>query len=221
MFKILKSKLDSWSHSKLAGHAGYLPMAPLGDRNVGFYDNDANSLHIIKKYKVISYNNDNTIAIMINLKSVNSTDNDFNTMQRLFEKGFNIIEPIETKTENKLQYALYKSPNNQIGIPFTAEYFINKSFDSAFLEQFITEIATFIQLLSELQCYYPERFVGVENRLKNDIGYYYFNIINFNVTKEEFIDMQLQYFQYVLDNPVFESIDKVKLFDQARQKWQQ
>jgi hypothetical protein len=219
MLDILKSKIKSWSHARLIEHAQYLPIAPLGDRNVGFYEIDESGLYVIKKYKVIAYNNDNTIATLIDLKSVNSTEHDFNTITQLYKNGVNIVEPIETAIEDNLEYTLYKSLNDQIGIPFTAEYFINKKFDDAYVEQYIIEIATLIKSLSTLQCFYPDTFVGFENRLKNDVGYYYFNIINFNSAKADFINIQLEYFQYVLNNPVFESIDKLHLLEQARQQW--
>ena len=220
MFDILKSKIESWSHAKLIDHAQYLPITPLGDRNVGFFENDSDSLHIIKKYKVISYNNDNTIAIMINLKAENSTKNDFDTIKKLYKNGFNIVEPIYTKTEKHLQYTLYKSPNQQLGIPFIAEYFSNMIVDKTYVEQYISEITTFIKLLTRLHCLFPEQFVGVENRLKNDIGYYYFNLSNFNSTKDEFIQFQLEYLQIILNTPIFKSINNAQLLDQARQQWQ-
>ena len=217
MFDILKSKIESWSIEKVTAHAQYLPIALLGDRDVGFYENDENALYVIKKYKVIAYNNNNTISTLINLKSVGSTENDFNTVKQLYKNGVNIVEPIKTAIEDNLHYTLYKCPNEQLGIPFTAEYFTNKVFDNAYIEQYIIEISNLINSLLNLQ--YPDKFVGFENRLKNDAGYYYFDIINFNSTKENFIDMQLEYFQYALDNPVF-NIDKNQLLKQARQQWQ-
>jgi hypothetical protein len=146
MFDTLKSKIESWSLARLTEHAQYLPIAPLGDRDVGFHEIDDLGLCVIKKYKVIAYNNDSTIATLINLKSVNSTEHDFNTITQLYENGFNIVQPIENTIEDNLRYTLYKSPHDQIGIPFTAEYFINKKFDDTYIEQYKVEIAKFIKL---------------------------------------------------------------------------
>jgi hypothetical protein len=219
MFNTLKSKINSWSLSKLTEHAGYLPTEELGNKDIGFYEKDSDGLHIIKKYKVISYNN-STIATIIDLRSVGSTKNDFNTIKKLYKNKINIVEPIETEIQGYLQYTLYRCPNNQIGIPFIAEYFTNKQLDSDYLLEFISEISTFIKALSTLGCLFPDSFVGIENRLKDTNCYYFFNIINFNSIKENFIEMQLEYFQHLLNNPVFASINKDVLFDQAKQQWQ-
>ena len=219
MFDILKSKIDSWSLSRLTEAAQYLPIAPLGDRDVGFHEFNEGNLYVIKKYKVIAYNANNTIAVLLDLKSVESTENDFDTITKLHNNGVNIVEPIETKIEGNLHYTVYRCPNDQLGIPFTAEYFISKKFDEEYVIQYIIEIANFINVLSKLQISYPDTFVGFENRLKNDAGHYYFNITNFNSTKEDFINIQLEYFEYALANPVF-NIDKHQFLEQARQQWQ-
>ena len=219
MFDILKSKMKSWSHARLVEHAQYLPIEPLGYRDVGFHEVDKDGLYVIRKYKVVAYNTDNTIATLINLKSVGSVENDFNTITQLYNNGVNVAKPIETALEDNLHYILYKCPNNQLGIPFTAEYFTSKGFNNSYIKQYIIEISNIIKSLSKLECCYPDTFVGFKNRLKNDTSHYYFDITNFNSTKEDFINLQLEYFQYAIDNPVF-NIDKNQLLEQARQQWQ-
>ena len=123
MYDTLKSKLEHWSLSRLAKAAQYLPIAPLGDRDVGFTEQGIDELYIIKKYQVIYFKDDGIISTLVHVDSTASTDNDFDVILSL-PNAIRIARPAETTLDNHYRYTLYSSPC-KLGIPFVADYFTN------------------------------------------------------------------------------------------------
>jgi hypothetical protein len=215
MYDTLKSKLEHWSLSRLSAAAQHLPIAPLGDRDVGFTEQGIDELFLIKKYQVIYFKDDGTIATLIHLDSTALTDNDFNAIS-LLPTTIRIARPISTTLDNHYRYTSYSSPCN-LGVPFVADYFINHlQFNDTYLINFVDQITPIIKSLE----IFPDRFIGLENRLKDEEGYYFYNITNFNSTATDFIEMQIAYLQTIIDTPIFVLDNKEALISYARTQWQ-
>lgn len=215
MYDTLKSKLEHWSLPRLTEAAQYLPIAPLGDRDVGFTEQGIGELYLIKKYQVIYFKDNGTIATLMHLNSTALTDNDFDAISSL-PNTIRIARPVTTTLDTHFRYTLYTSPC-ELGVPFVADYFINHlHFNDAYLTNFVDQITPIIKSLKV----FPDRFIGLENRLKDEEGYYFYNITNFNSNAEDFIEIQLEYLQIVIDNPIFELDNKEALISYARTQWQ-
>lgn len=215
MYETLKSKLNSWSLAKLTEAAQYLPITPLGGRAAGFSEQGINELYIINKYRVDYFNDDGTIATLVDVKAARPINNDFDIIKSL-PLNIRIARPVDRIIDAQFQYTLYSSPDT-LGIPFVADYFSNHlEFKDSYIINFIDQVAEIIKSLTM----FPDKFIGLENRLKDSQDYYFYNINNFNSSATDFIAMQLEYLQIIIDNPIFDLSNKDYLLSYARSQWQ-
>lgn len=210
----LVSKHVNWSMEKVKNFfsGAQLPDTRFDFNKISEYADDG--LYVIGGASARFLKNDGTILTLIRAQTEDPKfklrANDFDVLKKLYDAslsdpaGMKFAELLEL-THISIDGALYeyrhwRSPNNQLGIPMLAEqYAYHHELNSTFLKEYIDEIAWLIHTLKKLNCPYPAPHfttkVFWEQRMRIESGHYYYDIREFYLTHNQFLNIILPHFK--------------------------
>ena len=222
MNNILKDKLVSWSEEKLHSFYNYFPEISVIDNNtLPMWEADENGLYVTFPRYARYYKNDGTI------ESITVDTNDYNILIDLYNKSagesIRFMNPVEHSTDGIYEYISFTSPTGKLGIPLAAEYIDtnNSYFEKSYVTDFIDDVAWIINTLKTTNQLFPTGFIGFHNRFKDDSGYYFHGLTNFELSYEEFITDQLEKFKNAITGRIFNNptLNLTELLNYAELKW--
>jgi hypothetical protein len=211
----LLQRLDEWTLEKAKAA---ISMMPASDRNCYLFDlfeYADNGIYIYNSYAAKFMTNEGNIetALLQTLKYPElstftvprSIDKDFDILNQLYtsaQSSSNIQLAVvnEVSTVNGYEYRSYTSPNGQLGISHSAEVISNSSvFDEEYVTKFIDDIAWIIKQVNSIDSSgaFPN-LIKSQNRLKNDVGYYYYDLVNFSNSYTDFYDSQMAHLKKII-----------------------
>jgi hypothetical protein len=103
---------------------------------------------------------------------------------------------------NGYEYRSYTAPNRQLGIPESSEMLLRGAgIGEEDLKTYIDDVAWILKQVYTIDSsgVFPN-VIKLQSRLKNDFGYYYYNIENFSNSYTSFYDHQMIYLKQ-MGNP--------------------
>lgn len=227
MNTILKDELLSWSREKILELSNYMPIeGNIGEEHTYTVSGD-NGIYAINSFAAHYYRNDSVIETLVDSNN-NDTSNDFAAQTLLYQTGLanssiRFIQPIETEYDGRFQYTTFKAPTDKLGMSFMPDIIQNIEIDNSFswalpwFKLYIDQVGHIISTLKTNGLLFPKRGITLATRLKDDDGYYFYNLNSFNISYDEFIDKQLT--TQFENNNLANALGRDELLSYAESKW--
>lgn len=206
----LKIKSASWSEPHVAEFYNLAVVPGKNLQNNKVWEYADNGLYIISGESVRYYGDNGIIQSFLRSydnPSLSWRDRDQEILEKLYDASLKqdvvriakLIEFDRQTVTNPMtglpelrEFRSYQSPDNQLGIPLLADFWQNfDNIDDDFVKTYIDQLSWFITTLKELNCPFPKRF-DFSHRLKNDNGYYFYDLREFTKSYEEFVRDQIE-----------------------------
>lgn len=200
--EILTEKLENWTLESAQEFYNYAPLpilissAPMKHDTVKTWEQTEDGFYVISGAGVRYYGNDGTLQTLLR-DSPDDQVNDFELYNRLYDACQNqdqikIARLVEQSTVDTSKgprvFKSYQSPGDELGIPLCADLWDDTKLTvDEMVENYSNQRLWIYNTMRDLGfSYYPE--IEPICRLKNSMGYYFYDICQFKYTQEEFVE---------------------------------
>jgi hypothetical protein len=210
----LLQRLDEWSLEKVKAAISFAPVADINCYYIDLFEYADNGIYIYNSYRAKFITNEGHIETALSLQSEHPAMSNFTT-PRSIDKDFNILNQLyalaqssnsiqlavvnEVSIVNGYEYRSYTAPNRQLGIPKSSEIMLRGAgIGEEDLKTYIDEVAWILKQVHTIDSsgVFPN-VIKLQSQLKNDFGYYYYNIENFSNSYTSFYDHQMTYLKQI------------------------
>ena len=201
----LIKKFESWSLERAQAFHNYAPVPVLatGDSwaadTVKIVEQTAEGLYVISGAGVRYYGNDGALQVLLREHidgDLSIGANDFDSYNQLYDicqkqtqiRMAKLTEQSFVETSRgRRTFKSYQSPNNELGLPLCADLWFDTELTAdEMTKNYSNQVAWIHNTLRDLRLpYYPD--IGPIGRLKDSLGYYWYDIGPFRHTYEEWM----------------------------------
>jgi hypothetical protein len=206
----LIEKINSWTLESAQNALKYMPFDSFRSHFIDIFKYADGGVYVYHSYIAKFFTDTGTIETALaqvpqyqdiyNPIVPRTIDNDFTLLNQLYTRAqssdnVRLALVNEISLVDGYEYRSYTAPDNQLGVPLLVEELsAGNLLTDDYIKAYIDDIAWFLQQINSINPSdkFPDT-ITLDNRLKNDFGYYYYDIGGFANTYHVFYNNQISY----------------------------